>query len=223
MPRGDSRSAISAAVLDGISQAAKIWDSMSGEWLWQAPEYFVTTSIAQKLHARLRSTYVCLEWSTKQTLADSRSQPRRGRPHANLSGSKRFDIVAFYSSGAGRPRAAIEVKHRFIAEEATLDKDFNRLANAISERANGSSLGYGCLAVYLEVGSPKRGNKTSEEKLLERVSKIERWAKLKIAENPRWADSIRVTKNVGKPVVKDDGAYCGLVIELSHPQSRGSR
>jgi len=221
MARGNSRGEISAAIIQGIEMAACSWDRMSGEWLWAAPEHYVSSVVAQSLHEQLDKTWVCLEWSTQLTMQDARGQPKRGRPHMRTSGTKRFDIVAFYSSGTCKPRAAIEVKHRITASlDRALGGDFERLAIAISETNSGSSLSYGCLALYLEVADPVRKYLTSTDRVEQRQKEILAWAKRRALNDPKRKNLIQVRCATGDVKAFKGGAYCAMVLELTCPKKR---
>jgi len=223
MPKSDSRSTIVASAKRGVYLAAEEWESMSGLWLWAAPEYFATTRIAQCLAAELKSAYICLEWNIKETLGDARSNPKRGRPANALNGSKRFDVVVYYGQ-TGRPRAAIEVKHRFVNCDATLSKDFNRLMMAIAEVQDGSSLSLGCLVVYLEEGPVSRKDLSPAERIRRKQSVIRQWAKEQREASPKFSEHVKLSVDLGEIVSdsNDDfsGAYGCVVITLQHVRKR---
>lgn len=223
MAKGNSRTEISDAILNGIEKAASTWADMSDAWLWVAPEHYVSSVIAQTLHKQLDKTFVCLEWSTQLTIQDARGQPKRGRPHMRTSGTKRFDIVTFYCSGDRKPRAAIEVKHRITASlDRALGGDFERLAIAVSETSSGSSLSYACLALYIEVGDPIRKYKSLEERVERRQKEIFDWAKSRVRSSPKWNGLIKVDCKIGKTKIgkEQEGAYCAMVLELTCPKKR---
>jgi len=50
MPRSVAGPTITGAILKGIKQAQRDYSTWSGGyWLWQAPEYFLVTYIAQQI------------------------------------------------------------------------------------------------------------------------------------------------------------------------------
>jgi hypothetical protein len=225
MPRGDPRSAIAESVTKGIIKAASSWEKMSGESLASAPESYTSAVVAQTLFASLTKSYVCLEWGTALTLREARKSPKRGRERKRLDGNKRFDLVVFYQNG--RARCAIEIKHlvnngaKLKYSKHALNNDLKRLQDAISEREGGeSSLAQGCLGIYLECGTPTRGDKTPKKR-------IERWIDeiRKMAKETRERSGQNAKMQLHRKIVggnSSDGAYGALVIDLHVPVKRGS-
>ena len=191
---------------------------MSGEWLWEAPEYFTSSVVAQNIHKNCKSTYVCLEWNIGVTLQDARSAPKRGRPHKSLSGAKRFDLVLFYGS-TGRPRAVVEVKHRLINNDITLSKDFDRLRRAVGEVNLGSSLSLGCLVVYLECGVPQRRDACSKDRIERKQRELGDWAKGRLSGG---SDGVELKVRLGEVVYDENGAYGAVIVSLFNPKKRVS-
>lgn len=196
---------------------------MSGMWLEAAPEYFATTHIAKGLARQLKSAYISLEWNIKETLDEARQKPKRGRPPMAINGSKRFDVVVYYGQ-TGRPRAAIEVKHRFASCSTTLSKDFGRLAMATADVQAGSSLSLGCLVVYLEQGPVSRKDATPADRIRRKQESIRRWAVERLAETPGVAEAVKLSVHLGE--VKSDtddafsGAYACVIIALESIRKR---
>ncbi|MBK9496088.1 MAG: hypothetical protein IPO08_16545 [Xanthomonadales bacterium] len=223
MPRGDSRQAIVDSAMQGIYKAAEEWEKMSGLWLEAAPEYFATTRIAQGLAGQLKSAYICLEWNIRETLEDARQKPKRGRPPVAMNGGKRFDVVVYYGQ-TGRPRAAIEVKHRFASCSATLSKDFRRLAMATADVQAGSSLSLGCLVVYLEQGPVSRKDATPADRIRRKQESIRRWADERLADTPGVAESVKLRVHFGEVESDTDdafsGAYACVIIALESIRKR---
>jgi hypothetical protein len=225
MPRGDPRSAIAESVTKGIIKAASSWEKMSGESLASAPESYTSAVVAQTLFASLTKSYVCLEWGTALTLREARKSPKRGRPRKRLDGNKRFDLVVFYQNG--RARCAIEIKHlvnngaKLKYNKHALNNDLKRLQDAISEREGGnSSLAQGCLGIYLECGTPTRGDKTPKERIERWIDKIIEMAEAALESSGQNA-TMRSNSEIGGGN-GSDGAYAALVIDLHVPVKRGS-
>ena len=66
MSRRVSIDSIVGKTLDGIVKAHKDYHSWTGGyWLWHAPEYLMTTYIAQHISKLKSSNYLWLEYSAK--------------------------------------------------------------------------------------------------------------------------------------------------------------
>jgi hypothetical protein len=226
MPKGDSRDAIASAVTTGIMKAASSWESMSGEALSHAPEYYTSAVIAQTLSKSLEKSWICLEWGTALTLREARHVPKRGRPRTRLDGSKRFDLVVFYQDS--RPRSVIEVKHlisngvknRF--NKQGLHSDFSRVAHAVAERSSAkSSLAQGCLAIYLECGETTRRDGSAKERIVRWMDELETWARENISNFANHRPLVFTHRRV-KETEGAGGAYGAFVIDLRVPKRRTS-
>lgn len=94
---------------------------------------------------------------------------------ALLSGTRRFDLVAYRTSG--KPWAVIEVKHRIASNSITLEKDLCRLAEVVLDSREDSSICLGCLLVYLECGPVKRKDTSPKHRIERKQDELIDWAK----------------------------------------------
>lgn len=218
MSRADTRQSVVVAVEKGIESACIQWDEMCGEWLWSAPEYLVTTCIAQSLQKRLHSKLVLLEWCSRSTIEDGLQKKVRGRPHGELKPGTRFDLVLYY--GNGTPRAAIEVKHRVQGWQQYLEKDANRLIQSVRHRSSGASNPQGLLAIYLEVGDPITKYADAKARWASECDRIGEAARAHLARHSH-GDGLHLTCHRGKPHASDGGAWGTLVLEYWHRKSHG--
>ena len=156
-------------VLDGTRKAQRdyqVW--ADGAWLSDAPEYLMTTCIAQKVAAIPRAAWsITLETNVRQAMRDAGT---RGRLRRDLRPQGRFDILLWW--GNGEPRAVIEVKHRVWGFGAVRD-DLSRLCGAVRNRRN-NTFQCGILAFAVLRGD---GRRTARQWAEERYDSVVRGAK----------------------------------------------
>lgn len=167
MPKQISTSNIIEALLDGYTHAQHEYESMSGGyWLWQAPEYFITTIISQKLHQLDGAKYITLEHGAKNTLEDA-GAIGRGRLPSNITERGRVDILLW--AGDSTAKAIIEVKNQIYAKEQ-YDKDIKRLKALLLRKNGSSSLKFGMFSFYQSAADGER--KSAEQKVTDRIQGI---------------------------------------------------
>lgn len=132
------------ACLEGIIQAQEQYECWSGGcWLWEAPEYFVTTSIAAQMSRfRPSSLYWTLENNVRQAMVDGGGLPR-GRPPLALRLDGKFDILLWDDV---TPKVAIEVKNQFISYGGIL-ADVERIC-AVLDKQRDMSIQDGIVCFY---------------------------------------------------------------------------
>jgi hypothetical protein len=146
---------IPGIVLAGIAKASKNYIDASNGWLWNAPEYWVTTHIALELAKKIEATkrIVWLEHPIQKTISGADATNRGPKPK-HLNGSKRFDVAVGYANET--PRCVIEVKSPvFHANIEKCKKDINRLATTLSSGNGRSKLQSGIFALYADCRPPK--------------------------------------------------------------------
>jgi len=158
-----SRDEILEACIDGIKKSFFEYQKWNdGEWLWNAPEYFLTVNIAKSLWKIKKHTkFVSLEDNVRDTLKNANSSKasklkRRARPDG------RSDIVFWW--GGGTPRGIIEVKHA-IYNKSHLQIDLDRIYELLKKK---SDLEFGVTTFYIDTNQ-KKGN--ASDKLEERIKK----------------------------------------------------
>lgn len=154
MPRSIPKLQIIESALEGIEHAHKDYQEWSGGWwLWNAPEYLLTTYAAKSIASLSGPKFVTLEHSVAETV-DAAGARRRGRLPEKMRSNGRADITVWW--GNDTPRAVIEVKNR-VHEIGRCIEDLDRLTK-IQKRSDGSSLQFGLFSFYTEIA----GNDANE-------------------------------------------------------------
>ena len=120
--------------LRGIARAQKDYSSWAGgDWLWNAPEYMLTTYIAREIaSAPNRGHSVTLENNARQAIRDA-GGIGKGRTSAKLRLDGRFDVVLWQANGY--PRAVIEVKNQ-VRSFKKVAHDAYRICGALRKHSN---------------------------------------------------------------------------------------
>ena len=173
MTAASSRSKVRKGVLDGISDAYRKYLRMSGHQLREAPEFFLASSIANKLRKVAAPCKVTLESGIKETLGEARASGK-GRAAKTVSYKGRFDIVLWYRV-KDKPRAVIEVKHPIrVPTAAKINKDVERICRVLRKSIdNGGSIKLGIFAFYTDSLEPKKKDKNASARLRRRTKIIE--------------------------------------------------
>lgn len=115
---------IVSSTLDGIVQAQRSYDEWTeGDWLWNAPEYLLTTSIANKISKINGAKYIILENNAKEALDDA-GAIGKGKLNSKIRATGRFDVALWW--GNYKPRAIIEVKNQ-ISQLKHIKSDLQRI------------------------------------------------------------------------------------------------
>ena len=107
------------ATLAGIKKSHiqyKTWSG--GDWLWEAPEYLITITVANKISGLVGSKYITLENNTKSTISEAGGLGK-GRLPRDLRERGKVDILLWW--GNNKPRAVIEIKN-FIYDKTNTKK-----------------------------------------------------------------------------------------------------
>ncbi|MBL0569190.1 hypothetical protein JD505_07860 [Aeromonas hydrophila] len=185
-----------SACIEGIANAQNQYVSMSGgDWVYWAPEYFITSSIAQSLHNASGKKYITIENGAYDALYYA-GAIGQGRLHRDIRPSGRFDLLLWWAKG--HPRAVIEVKNR-VFNRSQYESDLKRIVAVISRKKDNSTMEFGAFAFYSATGdSPK---KSSRNILEQRKKIIENNAK-KIVGN-----QFKVTLHTSEIIVDDEHAW----------------
>ena len=133
-----TRKELQKAIVDGIKKAQDDYWQMSGFWVWQGSEYWITTYVARKLWKVLGDYTVVIEGSSDQTRKEAGNK-KRGRTPSGVK-NKRYDIVAYFKNE--KPRAVIEIKSQQSA--TTVVGDVRRVVDAL----NTAKLRFGAIGYY---------------------------------------------------------------------------
>ena len=203
MPRQIAITKVIDGVLDGFKESQKNYVAWSGGfWLWQAPEYLITVTVAKKINEIEGSKYITLEHGSTATLEDAGAKGR-GRLPIDIREKGKVDILLWW--GNDTPRAIIEIKNQ-ISSRIQYEKDFKRIRKLLERNGEESSLQFGIFAFY---DSAKNGpQKTAKEKISDKIDNIYRESKKIMGNN--FAITLYKTDIVEE--VKDNawGAACIL-------------
>jgi hypothetical protein len=159
--RAIAKNELSSAMVEGVKQAhGKYLLATGDEWLWQAPEYVITTSLLDSLVRLRRSThdanlYVTLESSVTECLTAAGARGRGILPQ-NLRHNGRFDLVLWWKKG--EPRAAVEVKNQ-VCTYSQIKQDVYRLASLLRRKhqiIGMSSFQFAALVFYTSLRTQTR-------------------------------------------------------------------
>ncbi len=187
--------------LEGIVQAQSDYAKWTGgDWLWNAPEYMLSTYIAQKI-SRIDSTkYLTLENSVKLAIEDAGARGK-GKLHLKMRANGRFDVLLWWSDYG--PRAAIEVKNQVGNIDAIRD-DLLRIKEVLRRERDNSSFQFGIVAYYTSIRD--KGGFSSKERIATRIDNISKDAKSIVGEE------LQVTPFNKSIRVEDDSAWVAAAL-----------
>lgn len=168
MPAQISQTEIQKAVLRGIVKAHKSYSNLSGgNWLDVAPEYYVTSKIADSIGALEGSKYIYLERNVYDVMEESGAiSAGRYKEKARVDG--RADIVMSWGS-SDTPRAIVEVKSP-VYGFSQIENDLHRITHLLEINNDNSSLQFGIMAFYLTNRDGK--SRTAKESIENRLNNI---------------------------------------------------
>ena len=163
MSRAVPLMAIHKAVLNGIVDAAKAANDRFGMWLTDFPEYYVTARVADRLAKTLGDRgWVHLEQLRSQVLKSANAD-RRGRPSRVVPPRARFDLTAYYLDEC--PRVVIEIKSPVFAWNPGVQRDLDRICDALKRDRGLSSLQCGIIGLYTDAAVAGQKDKTATERI----------------------------------------------------------
>ncbi|MGF1836405.1 hypothetical protein [Photobacterium sanguinicancri] len=163
-----SKSVIVNECLDGVVSAQKQYEEMSGgDWVCWAPEYFITSCLAQSLNQMNGSKYVTIENGAYDAL-DYAGAVGKGRLHRDIRSSGRFDLLLWWAKGD--PRAVIEVKNR-VFNKTQYESDLKRITAVLKRKKQESSMEFGAFVFYS--ATDDSSTKNSYDILERRIQTIE--------------------------------------------------
>lgn len=202
MPGPLSINSVVKAALNGVVLAQKEYENWSQEWLWMAPEYFTTVSVARQIEKLTVQEFVTLEHSAKKAIKDA-GATGRGKLHHSIRAGGKIDILLWW--GDGTPRAPIEVK----VQVSSFDKiktDVERIEKVLHRNKQKSRIGFGAVVLYSSAKSTKQV--TAKQKLISILQNIENNAKNKVS------STCNVKLHHSKIVVDQDSAWVSAVLIL---------
>ncbi|TKI70282.1 hypothetical protein FCU45_03045 [Sulfurimonas crateris] len=197
MSRAISIETIIESTLDGIDESFEFYQEWSGgEWLWNAPEYFITVKIAENIAKINGAKYITLEDNVKYIL-DLAQLKGKAQASEKARANGRSDIVLWY--GNEKPRAIIEVKNAVFGLNNILE-DIERIQDVLEK----FTLQFCLIAFYMDRHYEK-GN--ANQKVEENVYKIFEETKEKY---PKMTCELYFRKN--KIIGDDTDAWSSVVI-----------
>ena len=132
--------------LYGISKAQKDYETWSdGSWLWVAPEYMTTTSIAKEIAKSIKNKRsLTLEAGVRKSIEEAGGLGK-GAPSKKLRLKGKFDILVRWASG--KPRAIIEVK-KHPENFSHIKADIERIIEVLRLRDGETTFRCGLIAYY---------------------------------------------------------------------------
>jgi len=155
------------AVIEAYIDAQQEYEEWSGGyWLLEAPEYFITTTIARKLFYIDGPKYITIEHGASSAIDDAGAKGK-GRLSAKIREKGKVDILLWW--GDGSPRAVIEVKNQIFSTNQ-YKKDIERIVGFLVRNKEESSLQFGLFSFYESATSGSK--KLATEKINDRIEKI---------------------------------------------------
>lgn len=188
--------------LSGISKAQKEYEDWTGGyWLWEAPEYMVTTYIARQISTISDKTfYLTLENKVRDGMREAGGAS--GRPRKDLRFNGKFDILLWWANGT--PRAIIEVKNQ-VTGYSKIKYDVSRISAALSQQ---NTIRCGFIAYYTSLADTE--HKLAKNRVETRVdgvaSDVKKFAK---------ANNLKFKRYPGKVVKDEDSAWTAEVLKIS--------
>ncbi|MDE0387629.1 MAG: hypothetical protein OXI75_02915 [Rhodospirillales bacterium] len=171
MPASVSRDEFAQKTSMGMYKAQKAYEKWSGGlWAWNAPEYLLTTYIAQEISKiKDKPFYLTLE----QHVGESLEAAGASEVDVKDTGKQKFDIMVWW--GGDAPRGIIEVKKQVNSFDggATgyggIRKDVERIIKSLEAT---SRLQFGLLAYYTSCKFGERPRQSAETRIRNRANSI---------------------------------------------------
>ena len=202
-----ARTNIVKKTLRGISKAHKDYEAWSDLWLWQAPEYMITTYIAKEIAPV--SPYVTLEQNAGES-TEAGGGVGKGkvsdRTQRKLERG-RFDIAVWRRDDT--PIVIIEVKKQPIRFNQ-ISGDVDNICRVLKGKKN--YFQYGLIAYYLGLE-----RKTNAESAEERTSRIVEEIRGEADSHIKRKRGLKLRQHLShpKPQVAEDSAWIGVVLQIS--------
>ena len=189
--------------LAGISEAQKKYEYWTGgRWLWEAPEYMVTTYIAKHISdIEDKTFYLTLEHKVRDAIDKAGGLPP-GKPPDVLRLKGKFDILVWWANE--KPRAVIEVKKQ-VKRFSDIKADVSRICAILN--IPDTSFRCGFIAYYTSKYD-KHG--LVKDRVIERVEEVAK--EVKIFANKKGK---KFKRYYGKVEGDDSDAWTVEVLKIS--------
>ena len=219
MPQTVSMQEYAEKTKNGMYKAQKAYEKWSGGfWAWQAPEYLLTTYIAQELYSiKDRPFYLTLEQHVGQALGEA------GANEAVVAeaGKQKFDIMVWWGSSPHPPRGIIEVKKQISSfagdkrGQGGIRKDADRIIASLNATDH---LQFGILAYYTSCTFGSRPRMSAKKRIQIRVNGIAFDAKQFIQDrNMKFERMVGPIRTISDPTVRvgpNDHAWVAEVLRI---------
>ena len=190
----------------GMYKAQKAYEKWSGgQWAWQAPEYLLTTYIAQEISKiKGKPFYLTMEQHVGQALSEAGAS----EDAVEEAGKQKFDIIVWWGSRPWPPRGIIEVKKQvrsFSGGETGyggIKIDVDRIIESLKAT---SRLQFGLIAYYTSCKFGEKPSMKAEERIEDRVNIITSEARKFVQERNMKFEHVGGKINI----VKDDTVIDG--------------
>ena len=202
-----ARTNIIKKTLRAISKAQKDYEAWSDLWLWQAPEYMITTYIAKEIAPV--SPYVTLEQNAGES-TEAGGGVGKGKVSDRMRRKLergRFDIAVWGRDDS--PIVIIEVKNQPMRFNQ-ISGDVDNICRVLKGKNN--TFQYGLIAYYLGL-ERKTDAESAEERTSRIVEEIRRDADVHIKR--KRGLKLRQHPSHPKPQVVEDSAWIGVVLQIS--------
>ena len=202
-----ARTNIIKKTLRGISKAQKDYEAWSTLWLWEAPEYMITTYIAKEIAPD--SAYVTLEQNAGESTeaGGGVGKGKVAEPVQRKLERGRFDIAVWKRDDT--PLVIIEVKNQPVRFNQ-ISGDVDNICGVLKRK--NTSLRYGLIAYYLGLE-----RKTDAESAEERTSRIVESIRCDADAHIKTKRGLKLRQHLShpKPQVVEDSAWIGVVLQIS--------
>ncbi|MBF8272715.1 MAG: hypothetical protein HW380_1820 [Magnetococcales bacterium] len=173
--------------------------NISGWWLDDAPEYFLTSSIALAF-AKNNRVPVLMEQPVWETLSIAAALPH-GRRRNDDRRTGRFDLVLYW--GKGDPRGIVEIKSPlYSADKGRILPDIKRLCDSMRKK-EGSQIQFSVFLYYASASDPKQKYDSAGESLKHLTERIH-----EIVQENVSGDGLVALSRCGKPHEEEEpGAW----------------
>ena len=188
-----------------LARAQRDYQSWTGgHWLWEAPEYLLTTYIAKEIAKcrKGRRFYIALESDVDASMYDA-GGIGRGKVSDRLRLNGKFDILLSWASR--NPRAIIEVKKR-VLRFSDIEEDVARVISVL--RRERTSFRCGLISFY--VSCMYSHAESARGQILRRVQEIQSDVNNYVNQK-----EMRLKCYRGRVRVVDDSAWTTEVIKVS--------
>ncbi|MEI6893134.1 MAG: hypothetical protein V5789_00560 [Colwellia sp.] len=199
-----SKSSVVEECVNGVIAAQNQYCEISGgDWVCWAPEYFITSCIAQTLHSAKGSKFVTIENGAYDAL-EYAGAVGKGRLHKDIRVGGRFDLLLWWAKGD--PRAIIEVKNR-VFNKTQYESDLKRITAVLNRKRNDSTMEFGAFVFYTATDD---SSKSASAILDQRIITIQNNAQEIVGEK------FKATLSTNEIVVEGESAWFAGCILVEH-------